>query len=625
MNRSAAGAILVTFALALFFALATYTFSDDHFGRISPARQILRYGELPFRDYFDPGYVLTELASAAVQRVFGDNLLGEMLLTSSFVAAGAVTILLLVRRAGGSWLLAMTTTTLAVLAFNRPYDYDKFLFYPLGLFASWRYADSRRTRDLVAMAIVAVVAGMFRYDNGIFVIAGALTVLVVTHLREGRVLIGRVGTFAAVTAVCALPYLLFLQLNGGVLEAVDQMTTYARREGARTRIAALPSGALSALQIARLPPPPPDRVQVRWAAAADSDRTALEARFTLHDGVVRGDPEDRTWLYEIEDTSSTNLRAIVSDPRVADTHLIDRAEFTLISEEPASRRWWRYVPFFGTRSISWSAGGAAAVVYYLFVVASLGAAAVAWRSPSLEPADRARVMSAAVVTLLAVVLILRDPVVARIGGVIGPPAVLGAWLWRRASRQRSARGIAAVLVIAIMAVATEWDVSAYRLGRNGLRLGSMLGEAATTSGMALLPKPRLAGLIDYVRRCTRPEDRVFAGWFVPELYFFSGRGFAGGMVVTFGDHWSEPGRQRQIIDKMDSESFPIAILVADGRSGFRDSYPLVDDYLRTRFAEAGSSAFGDPDGTLYALLTRRDRAPAGTDPRFSMPCFAGPA
>jgi len=118
---------------------------------------------------------------------------------------------------------------------------------------------------------------------------------------------------------------------------------------------------------------------------------------------------------------------------------------------------------------------------------------------------------------------------------------------------------------------------------------------------------------------------VFAGWFVPELYFFSGRGFAGGMVVTFGDHWSAPDRQRQIIAKLDAESVPIVILVAAARTGFRDSYPLVDDYFRVRYEEAGSSAFGDPDGTLYELLTRRGRPRVGKDPNFSMPCFASPA
>src|SRR4030095_12243191 len=101
-HGAVAATTLFAGTFALFFSLATYRFSDDHFHRISSARQVLRYGERAFRDFFDPGYVLTEGASAAVQLVFGDNLFGEMMLNSAFVVAGALAIFLLARRASGS-------------------------------------------------------------------------------------------------------------------------------------------------------------------------------------------------------------------------------------------------------------------------------------------------------------------------------------------------------------------------------------------------------------------------------------------------------------------------------------------------------------------------------------------
>src|SRR4026209_1467860 len=150
--------MLIVWALGMYFALGTYEFSDDHFGRITPAGHFPGWGDLPFRDFFDPGYFLTEMASAAVQRIFGDNLLGEILLTSSFVAFGAVIIWWLVRRATGSLWLGGVNAGFAVLAFRRPYDYDKFLFYPLGLLACWRYADTRRIRDPMVIALAAGVS-----------------------------------------------------------------------------------------------------------------------------------------------------------------------------------------------------------------------------------------------------------------------------------------------------------------------------------------------------------------------------------------------------------------------------------------------------------------------------------
>jgi hypothetical protein len=544
--------------MALFFSLATYTFSDDHFGRISPARQILRYHELPFRDFFDPGYFLTEVASASVQRVFGDNLLGEMLLTSSFVAGGAVAILLLVRRATGAWPLACVTAVVAVLAFRRPYDYDKFLFYPLGLLVSWRYGDSRAPRDLMVAAVVAVLAAMFRYDNGLFVSVSVLTVIAVSHWRQFPQLVGRVGMFTGAGVVCAAPVLLFLQLNGGVGEAVDQVATYARREGARTRIATLPRGAFSEIQITWLPPPQP---QESWR-----------------------------------------------------------------------RRLRRQIPL-GSASISWSAAGASAVVYYLIVALSIGAVVIVLRKGADDRmVDRGRVLSAVSMALLAVVLVLREPIIARIGGVIGPPAVLGAWMWNRVAQVPRAtsrgwrlfRAVVAVCVLVTCMVATEWRSSVSLIRRNGNLFTRLATAAAIPPSTLLLPKPRLTGLVEYLRRCTGPDDRVFAAWFVPELYFFTGRAFAGGMVETFGDHWSEPDHQRRIVQKMKTESVPL-VLVREGDESFARGYPIVSEYLRAHYQPAGSSAFGGVDGGNYTVLARTDRAMTGTDAATSMPCFASRA
>src|SRR5688500_19799911 len=125
---------LGTFTLQLGF-LEIY---NDHFDRIARGRQIARYGELPFRDFFDPGYFLTEFVSAAVQRVAGDNLLGEMILTSVFIATGALVVMLLLRRVAPSAVSVAVITALVIVASPRPYDFDKFFFYPLGLLLCWR-------------------------------------------------------------------------------------------------------------------------------------------------------------------------------------------------------------------------------------------------------------------------------------------------------------------------------------------------------------------------------------------------------------------------------------------------------------------------------------------------------
>ena len=105
------------------------------------------------------------------------------------------------------------------------------------------------------------------------------------------------------------------------------------------------------------------------------------------------------------------------------------------------------------------------------------------------------------------------------------------------------------------------------------------------SPSTILPKPRLTGLIDYLRRCTESRDRIFAAWFVPELYFFSGRAFAGDDRVTFGAHWSEPGYRRRRRE-LEPEAVPV-VLIRESDDSFARTYPLVVDYLRANYQMAG--------------------------------------
>ena len=133
----------------------------------------------------------------------------------------------------------------------------------------------------------------------------------------------------------------------------------------------------------------------------------------------------------------------------------------------------------------------------------------------------------------------------------------------------------------------------------------------------------MSRMTDYLRRCTQPDDRIFAGWFAPELFFFSQRAFAGGMVVTFGHHWSEPANQRRIIATMETESVPIALLQHDD-TDFHQTYDLLDAYLRAQYHTAAETSFDEPDDPLYTVMVRNGRDPLTTDAATSLPCFAQP-
>jgi hypothetical protein len=71
--------------------------------------------------------------------------------------------------------------------------------------------------------------------------------------------------------------------------------------------------------------PRPVYVNVRWAADIDeAERLRLEQRFGLTNGEQR---EGTTWGYALTDRSRANIRALVEDPAVADTHQIHRTAF----------------------------------------------------------------------------------------------------------------------------------------------------------------------------------------------------------------------------------------------------------------------------------------------------------
>lgn len=122
-------------------------------------------------------------------------------------------------------------------------------------------------------------------------------------------------------------------------------------------------------------------VHVRWQASLDAAaRQALETRFRL-DAPERLD--DVTWRYDLIDTSGTNIRALVAHPAVADTHEIDRPNFTIASS--ASRTGHRQRFAFGSGLV---AAADIIAVSLAALVALMGLAALVRTAPALQAGHR---------------------------------------------------------------------------------------------------------------------------------------------------------------------------------------------------------------------------------------------
>ena len=66
------------------------------------------------------------------------------------------------------------------------------------------------------------------------------------------------------------------------------------------------------------------RCEARHGGVSSADRTAVERRYELRNGVPAGDG----WRYELGDLSRENIRAVIQGPAVDDTGSIDRDALT---------------------------------------------------------------------------------------------------------------------------------------------------------------------------------------------------------------------------------------------------------------------------------------------------------
>ncbi len=629
--RVGLGAGLFVLGFAFYFVQGGLL-NNDQFDRISRARQIARYGEFPFRDFFDPGYFMALFSSAALQRLLGDNLLGEVLLDSTCMALGGVLIFFLSRRISGSWALAFIVTVVAVLSMPHYYDYDKCLFYPLGVALCWRYVERPTLASLLALALGTVASGLFRYDSGVYIACAAAVAIAAADTGGVAPRLRQVGTFVLAVTVLALPFLLFVQLTAGISESFRQVAVYAKGEGGPYALEAPPFSFPGSAAFE-----PPRAPLIRWAPGVNQvTRGELEMRYGLLDGLRDG---GRTWTYRMEDPLPATIRALVGDPSVEDTHFIDRQRFVLNPPaEPIRERLGR-----SALVRWWTVDNADTLFYFLVVALHVWSAFVLVLSyANGRPGDRnqrARLSSLVVMCLVVDVFLFRGYYQVRFGA-FGPTAVLAAWALRAsgpfparspgsadsATRRELTGGrvvglvsLGVVIVLAVLSLSTvsNWGRSLDVIST------TRTTDFATRFAELATPRDDLNGLFSYARDCTQPSDRILATWFVPELYFFSERAFAGGMVVFFGGHWSDLPDQRRIRERLMMQSVPITIIRTGSYDDFQRDYPLVDEYLRLNYRLAGETSFGNPDvrQDAYRVLVHKDRVPTRIDPRWSMPCF----
>ncbi|MEO2192192.1 MAG: hypothetical protein ABGY24_07100 [bacterium] len=94
--------------------------TNDFFWHVVGGRQML-LGELPGRDFFEPGQPLKSVVSVLAEALGGHSLLSEVSASLIFMSLGAVLVFLLATEASRSQIIGLLVTVLAVAIAPRLY------------------------------------------------------------------------------------------------------------------------------------------------------------------------------------------------------------------------------------------------------------------------------------------------------------------------------------------------------------------------------------------------------------------------------------------------------------------------------------------------------------------------
>ncbi len=633
----------------LFRIMEQPALTNDFFMHVVGGRQML-LGDWPVRDFVDLGLPLMYATSALAEWLGGPTLLSEVTVALVFMSLGAVLVFVLATQASGSRVIGLLVTLPVVLVAPRLYAYPKLFCYTLAVWAMWRYLDKPATARVLVLGVVTAVAFLYRHDHGVYIGTAVAVMLVVRHWPRGAVGWFRIiGAYALVVVLFLSPYLLFVQIHGGLISYVQTGLEFSGAKVERSWPQWVPSPAVRWWTA---------EVRIQWSPVAAGDdvaRAVAEQRYGL------SNPEylaGTTWRYDLGNLSRANVGALIADPAVEDTEGIDRSTLDVHGERLPSRL-TRQLPLVIGTAVSLAAAYAIPILFYLVYALPLAAIGlVMYRRTRRRGGDAAgvdeaaRIFGLACLALLANFGMLRDSPDVRLADVLVLPAIVGAWLvgvaWARLRDQWS--------------VLRAGDVStrsvARAVFRGGCVLATILGMGATCVAAALLghlgwiervgfeegvstaivkgvgdahrelsispatvgwlpsDSERYRPLVRYLHDCTRPTDRVFAFGFLPDIIFFSARGFAGGHGTY--DPWLHGSlrSQRQTVERLRRQSVPVALL-----RGGMGAYPsLVADYFSEWYRPVATI---DPaSAERVSVLVDRRRVPSGHYAPLDAPCFS---
>jgi hypothetical protein len=192
----------------------------------------------------------------------------------------------------------------------------------------------------------------------------------------------------------------------------------------------------------------------------------------------------------------------------------------------------------------------------------------------------AHVAFAATLTLLSDLALLRDAPGARLPDVYATTIIVTAIAfgrWMPAPRHRFASlprpAIAVILLMAVAGAAAGFP----RVWSRWTLVATRLRDARPD----ITPAPERAALVQFIERCTAPDDRIFVGGFAPELPVLAHRPFAGGAPQWLRGYYTDRADVARARTQLARERVGVAVML-DGGDAFTSTWPAIAADLRAR-------------------------------------------
>ena len=215
--------------LAFGFRLVTLRdLTNDHYMHLAWAQQVL-FGELPGRDFVDPGMPLMYTLSALVQQVWPGPF-SEGVLTCALLGVAASATFLVVMEVTGSIAFGVAATLFEIALEPRLYSYPKILVPAVALLVIQLYVRQPSRIRLVLLAAWTGIAVLFRHDLGVYAAVGVGAALLVAHSTNWHRALRALGEYAVALVALMSPYVLFVQWSGGLGEHLHEAIEFAKGE-----------------------------------------------------------------------------------------------------------------------------------------------------------------------------------------------------------------------------------------------------------------------------------------------------------------------------------------------------------------------------------------------------------